>query len=281
MEGLGVLQPTDVLNLINQTNWTIRMQALSVLPSVLDKSNYAQFAPVLQKMAAGGDTLAAPYIAFLAHYLQPYNNSDANGLLTTLIKKYPDNVYVSDAVISNLQNKEVGFYAAMLRNEPDTSLAINKRLKKVISDIAKAKNNSNAANLAKLYPKGATIFHSLCQTCHGTDGNGVTALAPPLNGSDWVQGDKTRLIPIVLYGLTGPIKVAGHLYQAPEVSGDMPGIGTNKDFTDDDIAQILSYVRNSWNNKAEKISAADISQIRDKYKDRQKTFTMDELNTIH
>ena len=281
LEGLGALQDSDVMPLLAQNDWTIRMQALSVLPSVINKSNYTQFAARLQQMAAGTDTLAAPYIAFLAHYIQPYNAGTAKQLLLTLTDKYPNNLYVADAIISNLQNKEAAYYAEVHKIKPDTSLAINKRLNKVIADIAKAKSNSNTEKLAKLYPKGAAIFQSLCQTCHGTDGNGVTALAPPLNGSNWVQGDKSKLIPIVLYGLTGPIKVAGKTYQAPEINGDMPGIGANKEFTDEDIAQILSYVRNAWNNKAEKITAADVNATRAKYKDRQRTFTMEELNGIH
>lgn len=189
-------------------------------------------------------------------------------------------LYVADAIISNLQNKEQAYYKEALNINPDTSLAINKRLQKVIDDITKAKNNSNAENLARLYPKGVTLFQSVCQTCHGPDGNGVSYLAPALNGSDWVQGDKNKLIPIVLYGLTGPIKVAGKMYQSPEINGDMPGIGANKEFADEDIAQVLSFIRNSWNNKAEKITATDISNVRSKFKDRQKTFTMEELNQL-
>jgi len=112
------------------------------------------------------------------------------------------------------------------------------------------------------------------------DGNGVTALAPPLNNSNWVKGDKNKLIPIVLYGLHGSVEVAGKVYQAPEINGEMPGIGQNKDYTDDDISQILNYVRNSWSNKSEKISAADIQNIRTQFKDRQKPFTMEELRKL-
>jgi mono/diheme cytochrome c family protein len=281
MEGMGVLEDKDVMPLLDQNDWTIRMQALSVLPSVINKNNYAQYAAKLRQIAAGNDTLAAPYIAFLAHYIEPYNAGSAKQLLLALTEKYPDNMYVADAIISNLQNKEAAYYAEVRKMEPDTSLAMNKRLSKVIADIAKAKNSSNAVNLAKLYPKGAAIFQSVCQTCHGPDGNGTPGLAPPLNGSNWVQGDKSRLIPIVLYGLTGPVNVAGKTYKAPEINGDMPGIGANKEFADEDIAQILSYVRNAWNNKAEKITAADVGAVRAKYKDRQKTFTMEELNGIH
>jgi len=280
MEGLGVLQATDVLPLLHQKDWTIRMQALTVIPSVISKNNYQQFLPVLQNMIAHNDTLAAPYVGFLVHYIQPFNAASAKKLLVSLTKKYGGNVYVADAIISNLQNKESTFYKESLAINPDTSLAVNKRLKKVMDDIVKAKNNSNAEILAKQFPKGAALFGSVCQTCHGKDGNGVPSLAPPLNGSDWVLGDKNKLIPIVLYGLTGPVKVAGKVYKAPEINGDMPGIGQNKEFSDDDIAQVLSLIRKSWNNKSGNISAADVGNTRNKFKDRQKTFTEEELNKL-
>ena len=223
------------------------------------------------------DTLAAPYVGFLVHYIQPLDANAAHNLLVALSRKYANNAYVSDAIISNLQNKEDAFYKEALTINPDTSLTLNKHLSKVISDIAKAKSSSNIKALAKLYPKGAAIFQSLCQTCHGPSGNGITALAPPLNGSNWVQGDKNKTISIVLFGLTGPINVAGKLYKAPEINGDMPGIGANKEFSDSAIAQVLSFIRNAWNNKAPQINPADVTNIRNQYKGRQKTFTMEEL----
>ena len=112
----------------------------------------------------------------------------ANNLLNALTKKYGANIYVADAIISNLHNKEASFYKQALKINPDTSIAINKRLKKVIADIAAAKNNSNEDKLEKEYPRGAALFQSVCQTCHGADGNGVASLAPPLNNSEWVVG---------------------------------------------------------------------------------------------
>jgi mono/diheme cytochrome c family protein len=280
LEGLNALEGPDILPLLQQNDCSIRMQALSVLPSVINKNNYRPFIKELKAMIDRDDTLAAPYIAFLVHTIQPLDPAAAHEIQLQLLRKYPDNIYVSDAIISNLYNKEDIFYKEALTINPDTSVLFNKRLKKVITDIAKAKNSSNFKKLAKEYPKGTTIFQSVCQTCHGTDGNGTTALAPPLNSSDWVQGNKNRLIPIVLYGLTGPVKVAGKLYKSPEINGDMPGIGANKEYTDEDIAQILSFIRNSWNNKAEKINPVDISNIRKRFRDRQKTFTMEELELL-
>ena len=181
---------------------------------------------------------------------------------------------------SNLQSKEESFYKEALAINPDTSFTFNKHLQKVIEDIAKAKLQSNQKKIAALYPRGAAIFNSLCQTCHGADGNGVNGLAPPLNKSGWVQGDKNKLIPIVLYGLTGPVKIEDHLYKSPEVNGDMPGIGCNDEYSDKDIAGILNYIRNSWNNKGSKITEEDIMNTRKKYSGREKPFTMEELESM-
>jgi mono/diheme cytochrome c family protein len=198
--------------------------------------------------------------------------------LLALTKKYAANPYVADAIISNLQDKETAFYKEALRVNPDSSLAIFKQLKRVMTDVARSKNNSNAGDIAKLYPKGAALFGTICQTCHGKDGNGVPSLAPPLNNSEWVNGDKNKLLSIILYGLTGPIKVAGKVYKAPEINGDMPSIGASKEFTDADIAQVANFIRSSWLNKAtDKVTPADVTNTRKRFKNREKTFTMDEL----
>jgi len=277
LEGLQALQPADVLPLLTQPNWPVRMQALAVLPSVLKQDNYKQFTPVLNGMLTNVDTLAAPYIAYLAHYIQAFDAAQAHTMLITLARMYPSNPFVVDGIISNLNKKEDAFSKEALTINGDTSLLLNKRLKKVLDDIAKAKAGSNLKALAKLYPKGAQIFQSVCQACHGADGNGIAALAPPLNGSNWVQGDKRKLASIVLYGLTGPLKVAGKDYK---LNGDMPGIGANKEFSDEDIAEVLSFIRGAWNNKADKVTPVDIGNTRKQNANRQKTFTMAELDGL-
>jgi mono/diheme cytochrome c family protein len=280
LEGLDELEPADVLSMLKQDNPALRMQALSAIPSVMNKRNVRKFLAAFMQMIAQEDTLAAPYIGFLLPFVQPLDPVAAKRLLKSLTEKYGANKYVAAAIISNLQHREADYYKESLKINPDTGIAINRQLRKIILDIEKAKNNSNAKKLAAEFPRGAFIFSTVCQTCHGTDGNGVTALAPPLNNSNWVRGDKNKLIPIVLYGLSGAVEVAGKVYQAPEINGEMPGIGQNRDYSDDDISQILNYVRNSWSNKADKISAADIQNIRSKYNDRQKPFTMEELNQV-
>lgn len=281
MEGLGVLQATDVMPLLKHADVNIRRQTLTVLPAVLNKNNYQQFVPVLQKMINQNDSLTAPYIAFLVHSIQPINAIAANKLLLSLTKNFGSNVYVADAIISNLQNRETAYYNEALRVNTDTSVAVFRQLKRVIGDVERQKKNSNAGDIAKLYPKGASLFATICQTCHGKDGNGVAALAPPLNNSEWVVGDKDKLLSIILFGLTGPVKVAGKLYKAPEINGDMPSIGASKEFTDADIAQVANFIRKSWLNKAtDNVSAVDVTNVRNKFKGREKTFTTEELSKM-
>ncbi|MFD3002404.1 c-type cytochrome [Pontibacter toksunensis] len=280
LEGLGALKSEEVLALLKQPVWPLRMQALTALPSVLNKANYKQYVPVLEQLVASNDTLAAPYVAFLANHIQPFDKVSANNLLQKVAQKYPSNEYVADAVISNLQGREEAFQEELLALAPDTAYTINKQLARVVTNIRDARASRSPEALLKEFPKGVAMYTRSCQTCHGADGNGVKGLAPPLNKSEWVTGDKDKLVSIVLYGLTGPVTVNGHLYKAPEINGDMPGIGYDKSLPNEDVAQLLSYIRKSWQNDASKITAEEVTKVRQRLSDRQRAFTVEELNKI-
>ena len=273
MEGLSVLKKEDVLPLLNNKDWTFRMQALSMVPSVMNKENYTEFLAVFRSMLIQNDALAAPYLGFLNPFIAKYDSKSARQFLIDLAKKYPNNNFTADAVISNLAKREAEFQKELAA---DSSTVISKRLKKLMDDLSK-KSASNL-DVSKEYPKGANLFRSICQTCHGADGNGINGLAPPLNKSDWVTGDQSRLLKVLLYGLAGPIKVGERLYTTPEISGEMPGIASNTSFSDEDIAQVANYIRNSWSNKGDKVPSKSVTEIRAKYKSREKAFTEMELN---
>ncbi|MDB4925906.1 c-type cytochrome [Mucilaginibacter sp.] len=278
LEGMGQIKTDEVLALLQSPTWNIRMQAITVSPSVVNKSNYKQFASAFEQNVAKNDTIAAPYVAFATNAIQPFDKAAADNILLSLAKKYPKNLFVADAIVSNLQNREEAFQKRVEAIVPDTSMAVNKRILRVITAMNEAKRNSDPKILAKLYPKGAAIFNTVCKTCHGEDGNGIPSLAPPLNGSEIINGSKEVLISIILKGLSGPVMVKGHLYKAPEIGGEMPGFADNKDFSNDDIVQILNYVRHAWNNNGSRIIVDDVSNIRNKYSKREKSFTMDELD---
>ncbi len=278
LEGLGLLQSDEVLAMLNHNDWNIQAQAFSTFPSVINADTYTQYLPVLQKMAQQADTLIAPYLAFQVRTIQPFDQVAANNILMGLSNKYPSNLYVTDAVISNLNGREAAFYDQAASLKYDMSLPVYKQVKKVVEDSKSNAANADANLLRKQFPRGAGLFRSTCQPCHGADGNGVRSLAPPLNKSEWVTGDKSKFIAIILHGLTGPVTVNNKVYQAPEINGDMPGIGNNKDIVDEDLAQLSSFLRKSWSNDAEKISREEVIAIRKKFADRQSPFTAAELD---
>lgn len=277
LEGLSALETNEVLSLLKAAQWPVRMQALSVLPSVINGSSYPYYLAALRQLVAEQDEMAAPYIAFAAQYLRPYNEVAARSLLMELVKKYPDNAYVASAVLSNLAYREEMFAAEVLALIPDTNLAVNRQLKSLVGRIKSARKNQDPLLLVKEFPKGAALFASSCQTCHAADGNGIKSLAPPLNKSEWVTGNKEKLISIVLYGLTGPVKINGYVYEAPEISADMPGIAHSEEISDEDVAQVLSFIRGSWQNDGSKISRDEVTKVRQRLKGRQKAFTIEEL----
>ena len=280
LEGLNSLKPEEALSWIRQSAWTFRAQGLYASAAVITPGTYQQFATAFDGIVDSGDTLAAPYVALLCKSIEKFDQNASRGLLNKLAIKYLNNRYVSDAVISNLQDQEELFQGAISASVSDQNAVINKQLSRVVTAIRSAQGNRNPEMLKKEFPKGEALFTSVCQTCHGADGGGVKSLAPPLNQSEWVTGSKDKLISIVLFGLTGPVKVNGHVYQTPEVSGDMPGIGYDKDMPNEDIAQLLSFIRRSWRNNADKVTTEEVTKVRTKLTGREKSFTEAELNGI-
>jgi ubiquinol-cytochrome c reductase cytochrome b subunit len=99
---------------------------------------------------------------------------------------------------------------------------------------------------------GATVYGQSCAGCHGANGAGIAGAFPPLAGNPLVVGDKTKVIQIVAKGLSGPIEVKGSKY-----NGQMPAWKGN--LTNKQIADVITYIRNAWGNKADPVTEADVA----------------------
>lgn len=99
----------------------------------------------------------------------------------------------------------------------------------------------------------------ICGACHGQNGEGGPA-APPLAGSEWVTGPSSNLIKIQLRGLIGPIEVAGVVYEADKFPAGMQPMAYQ---TDEQIAGALTYIRNSFGNKASAVKPEEVKVLRD------------------
>lgn len=103
---------------------------------------------------------------------------------------------------------------------------------------------------------GKKVYVKNCLACHMGDGGGVPGLNPPLGKTDWVTGDKKRLINVLLKGLEDPIVVNGEEYYNP-----MPSFAQ---LSDQEIADVLTYIRASFGNKASAITTNEVKALRPK-----------------
>lgn len=107
---------------------------------------------------------------------------------------------------------------------------------------------------ANLMLTGKAIYAKRCMTCHQVDGSGAQNMIPPLVKTGQVLGNKTQLVKIILNGMNGEIRVNGDVY-----AGEMPA---QRDLTDKEIAAVLTYIRNSFGNKASGVTAGEVRIIR-------------------
>ena len=108
-------------------------------------------------------------------------------------------------------------------------------------------------------------------SCHSANGAGQPGTYPPLDGSEWVTGDASKLARIVLHGLSGPVTVKGATY-----NGSMPTFAAK--LNDEKLASVLTYIRGSWSNKAEAVKPEDVAVVRAETKDRKEPWSEAELS---
>lgn len=113
---------------------------------------------------------------------------------------------------------------------------------------------SLAADTTAQLINGEKVFTNNCVSCHQSNGLGVPNLAPPLSETEYVTGDKERLIGIVLNGFNEDVEIKGEYYSNPMPSFDY--------LTDEEIADVLTFVRNSFNNQAAAITPEEVASQR-------------------
>jgi len=101
---------------------------------------------------------------------------------------------------------------------------------------------------------GEALFNGTCSVCHQSSGAGIPNVFPPLAKSDFLNADKNRAIHIVLNGLNGPVTVNGNKFDSV-----MPPMSQ---LNDDEVANIVTFVLNSWGNKGGTVTAAEVAKVR-------------------
>ena len=170
----------------------------------------------------------------------------------------------------------------------DTKLNTDKTSKTVYATIMKyltgqetmvaEKKEPTLKGHEKMFTLGREVYRrdGHCGTCHQEDGKGLSAaFFPPLAESEWVTGSEDRLIKIALHGIQGPLTVNGVKF--PGVVPMTP----MKHLSDKELAAVLTYVRNSFGNKASVINPGKVSEIRAATKTKASFYTAEELLKAH
>ena len=111
-----------------------------------------------------------------------------------------------------------------------------------------------SASVGDLMARGEAVYLANCAACHQPDGSGLTGAFPPLAGSDYLLGDRKKVLSAAMFGLSGPITVNGVDY-----NGVMPSLGH---LPDADLAAALTYVLGSWGNTGAAVSVEEVAALR-------------------
>ena len=129
----------------------------------------------------------------------------------------------------------------------------------VLLCVAGASAQSNNKVVAASAARGITVYLQRCMVCHQADGGGVPKLNAPLDASTAVNGsDVAKLIKYIVKGFADRVEIDGELY-----SNAMPAAA---DLTDQQIADVLTFIRSNWSNKAGPVTTLQVKQTRSKLK---------------
>lgn len=160
-----------------------------------------------------------------------------------------DCMYISDSVKGKIW--KIVFQGDKNNFGHDQLAGMEKR--KLLSHIRTPDETKDNLVVGK-FTGGEKIYYTYCSTCHQQDGRGATGRFPPLTGTEWVIGDKERLINIVLNGMEGSMEVNGEVY-----NGVMP---QHSFLSDEEVADVLTYIRANFGNDAGEIKPEEVRKLR-------------------
>jgi mono/diheme cytochrome c family protein len=239
LEGLGALDATLAREKLKDENPRVRENAIRAAESLLK---------------AGDKTLIAD-IAALATDRDP--NVVIQVIGTAKVQNFPDWEKLTQTTITATKSQgvqEIGKALITVPKPMDTNVFSKEQI--------------------AVLKKGEAIYKELCFACHGFDGKGMpmqgrpgVTMAPPFVGSKTVSGHRDGPVLALLHGLAGPVN--GKTYEAQMVS--MAGN------SDDWIASVASYVRNSFGNSGAFVTPEEVKRLRIATKDRTQPWTQKEL----
>ncbi|HJM63445.1 MAG: c-type cytochrome [Roseibacillus sp.] len=255
LEGLGLLNAGHVTRALTSGDEKFSSSALMAGLSLGERDKNALL-PALAAFKAGRESSI-----YKARLLAETGTSQAFDALVAELKINGGNPLVREAAFTGLKDREAVFLGVNNGRYNDGNLdkwlqeALHRNTRKIKPPTIKGEHLASFQRGEKLY-----MGRVACIGCHGAEGTGLPNLGPPLDESDWVNGDTKRLAKTLLHGLQGPITVSGQRYTPPAA---MPGLSMNPTISDRDIADILTFIRHAWSNRSGKVEEAFIKESRE------------------
>ncbi|MEO8823250.1 MAG: c-type cytochrome, partial [Ginsengibacter sp.] len=264
LDGLNSLSFQFLKKIANLKNPMLSPHALLLLRNYNTNENVVQMAELANNLLVRNSSVINLYLAIsLGPWIQ-VSDKTFLPILEKISQACPGNAIYQEAVASSLKNQEENFQVLIKKQNTNKS---NETLNRILEETIKNKKakQMNSIFVEYLVPvdersNGLILFRNTCATCHGGDGGGMENIAPPLKGSQYVEGPTDRLAMIILNGLEGSVHINGKLYH---FNGSMPNFGNN--FTDKEIADIIEYLHNSFvPGQTKAVSAEKIKDLRSK-----------------
>ncbi|KAA9134231.1 c-type cytochrome [Marinihelvus fidelis] len=265
LHGLGAVDIDTVRRYMRDADHHVAMAAAAV-GEALPASDHAAYHQSLRAMANAGYPRALQAAVSVAAI---DGGADVSRLV---LDAHIDRPYTREAVVSGLGDDAAAFVEAIGGAYPDP----------VFMDMLDrlGENRQQASNRDRLSPAGQRRYdrgqalyagQGACAGCHGPHGNGMPGLGPTFWDSGWVY-DRDRLVRVLLHGLAGPIWVGQDFWNTAAV---MPGYATNDAISDEDLAAMATYIRNSWGNamdSGDAVTESDIEKVRAQTQGRVEPF---------
>ncbi|WP_229598187.1 DUF7133 domain-containing protein [Runella aurantiaca] len=273
LEGLNALSFTTLSDVVNQSKQPETIaHALGLLERFASMPNVAKMKTTCTQLLAQNNEVIDLYLSMSLNAWLKLSEATFLPILTEIDKKYAAQKIYQEAIVSSLEGREENYLNAMNPNallRSSLTVALNNRQKKEMNPIfVKEKNTVDNRT------KGLQLYRTICATCHGADGKGIQDLAPPLKGSEYIDGSMRRLAAIILHGVSGPIQVNGKLYQ---LNNEMPALINNKEISDQDITDIIRFTQNAFAKEGKGISVDDVKKMRERKPDGNGIFNEKQL----
>ena len=220
----------------------------------------------------------APYVRLqLLASLGESDSERALELIAAILNEHAGSPYFREMALTGVYHRE-GQLADLLRTKYNWSNDRSEEIDLLLTSLAEAIEERPERDLGhlseaqqELYRHGETRY-AICSACHGAEGQGMSGIGTALAGSEWVLGDPEILTRILLQGFDG-----GAAERGENIPNDMPG---HAFLSDEDLAGIMTYMRQSWGNNASPIEPEEVKRIREESSGRTDIWSPDELRNL-